>query len=75
MNVDKAYTIIRQLGTIFANALKERGHEVAGTSILMHGIGAYIKLELEGQDVELDEAYQVVMHDMMEAVRGKWKAA
>lgn len=75
METKLAYAMIRTLGQIFADALAKAGHAKPDTSILMHGIAAYSKLNLKGEDERLDEAYNVVMNDMMEAVRGSWKAA
>jgi hypothetical protein len=75
METKLAYAMIRNLGQIFADALAKAGHGKPDTSILMHGIAAYTKLNLKGEDERLDEAYNVVMTDMMEAVRGSWKAA
>ncbi len=75
MTTELAYSMIRTLGAIFADALAKAGHGKPDTSILMHGIAAYTKLSLEGEDAKLDEAYNIVMTDMMEAVRGSWKAA
>ena len=75
METKLAYGMIRTLGQIFADALAKAGHAKPDTSILMHGIAAYSKLNLKGEDERLDEAYNVVMNDMMEAVRVPWKAA
>lgn len=75
MTTDMAYSIIRVLGAIFADALKAAGKEKPDVSDLIHGIAAYHKLGIEGEDANVDEAYNIVMTDMMEAVRGSWKAA
>lgn len=75
METKLAYGMIRNLGQIFADALAKAGHAKPDTGILMHGIAAYSKLNLKGEDERLDEAYNVVMNDMMEAVRGSWKDA
>ena len=75
METKLAYGMIRTLGQIFADALANAGHAKPDTSILMHGIAAYSKLNLKGEDERLDEAYNVVMNNMMEAVRGSWRAA
>lgn len=75
METKLAYAMIRNLGQIFTDALAKAGHGKPDTSILMHGIAAYTKLNLKGEDERLDEAYNAVMTDMMEAVRGSWKAA
>ena len=74
MNIDTAYATIRQLGTIFKDALEKAGKPVDST-ILIHGLAAYTKLSLEGQDAELDAAYKIVIDDMINAVRGQWMAA
>ena len=74
MTTDLAYSMIRTLGAIFKDALEKAGKS-GDTTPLMHGIAAYTKLGLEGEDAKLDEAYNIVMTDMMEAVRGSWKAA
>ena len=60
--------------TLF-NALTKAGKGKPDVSPLMHGIAAYNKLNLKGEDAKLDEAYNIVTTDMMEAVRGSWKAA
>ena len=75
MTTDLAYSMIRTLGAIFADALTNAGHGKPDVSPTMHGLAAYTKLGLEGEDAKLDEAYKIVMNDMMEAVRGSWKAA
>jgi len=75
MTTDLAYSMIRTLGAIFADALTKAGHGKPDVSPLMHGIAAYSKLNLKGEDTQLDAAYDTVMNDMMEAVRGSWKAA
>ena len=75
MTTDLAYSMIRTLGAIFADALANAGHAKPDVSPLMHGIAAYNKLNLKGEDAQLDEAYDIVTNDMMEAVRGSWKAA
>ena len=74
MTTELAYSMIRTLGSIFKDALDKAGKSVDSTP-LMHGIAAYNKLNLKGEDAQLDEAYDIVMTDMMEAVRGSWKAA
>jgi len=74
MTTELAYSMINTLGAIFKDALDKAGKSVDSTP-LMHGLAAYTKLDLEGEDAKLDEAYKVVMNDMMEAVRGSWKAA
>lgn len=75
MTTELAYSMIRTLGQIFADALAKAGHAKPDVSVTMHGLAAYTKLGLEGEDAKLDEAYKIVMTDMMEAVRGSWKAA
>jgi len=75
METKLAYATIRNLGQIFADGLAKAGHAKPDTSILLHGIAAYSKLNLKGEDAKLDEAYNVVMNDMMEAVRGSWNAS
>ena len=75
MTTELAYSMIRTLGAIFADALTAAGHGKPDVSTTMHGLAAYTKLGLEGEDAKLDEAYNIVMTDMMEAVRGSWKAA
>jgi hypothetical protein len=75
MTTDLAYSMIRTLGSIFADALEKAGKGKPDVSPLMHGIAAYHKLNLKGEDAKLDEAYNIVTTDMMEAVRGSWKAA
>jgi hypothetical protein len=72
MNIDTAYTQIRTLGTIFRDALVKAGKPVDNT-VLIHGLAAYTKLNLEGQDAQLDAAYKMVMHDMMNAVHKEIK--
>jgi len=74
MTTELAYSMIRTLGSIFADALEKAGKPVDST-VLVHGIAAYNKLNLKGEDAQLDQAYNIVMNDMMEAVRGSWKAA
>ena len=74
MNIDTAYAQIRTLGTIFRDALIKAGKPVDNT-VLVHGLAAYTKLSLEGQDADLDAAYKIVMDDMINAVRGQWMAA
>jgi hypothetical protein len=74
MTTDLAYSMINTLGAIFKDALDKAGKSVDSTP-LMHGMAAYTKLNLKGEDAQLDEAYNIVMTDMMEAVRGSWKAA
>ena len=74
MTTELAYSMIRTLGSIFKDALDKAGKPVDSTP-LMHGIAAYHKLNLKGEDAKLDEAYNIVTTDMMEAVRGSWKAA
>lgn len=74
MTTELAYSMIRTLGSIFKDALDKAGKSVDSTP-LMHGIAAYHKLGLKGEDAKLDEAYNIVTTDMMEAVRGSWKAA
>jgi len=74
MTTELAYSMIRTLGAIFKDALDKAGKSVDST-VLMHGIAAYTKLGLEGEDAQLDEAYKIVTNDMMEAVRGSWKAS
>jgi hypothetical protein len=74
MTTELAYSMINTLGAIFKDALDKAGKSVDSTP-LMHGLAAYTKLGLEGEDAKLDEAYKIVMNDMMEAVRGSWKAA
>lgn len=75
MNIELAYAMIRNLGSVFAEALDKAGKGKPDVSVLIHGIAAYTKLSLKGEDDRLDEAYNIVMNDMMEAVRGSWKAA
>ena len=75
MTTDLAYSMIRTLGSIFGDALEKAGHGKPDVSPLMHGIAAYTKLNLKGEDEKLDTAYDIVTNDMMEAVRGSWKAA
>ena len=75
METKLAYGMIRNLGQNFADALAKAGHAKPDTDILMQGSAAYSKLNLKGEDGRLDEAYNVVMNDMMEAVRGSWKDA
>ena len=75
MATELAYSMIRTLGAIFADALTNAGHGKPDVSPLMHGIAAYTKLNLKGEDEKLDTAYDIVTNDMMEAVRGSWKAA
>lgn len=74
MNIDLAYSMINTLGAIFKDALDKAGKPVDST-VLMHGMAAYTKLNLKGEDAQLDAAYDLVMNDMMEAVRGQWSAA
>ena len=74
MTTELAYSMIRTLGSIFKDALDKAGKSVDSTP-LMHGIAAYHKLSLKGEDEKLDEAYNIVTTDMMEAVRGSWRAA
>ena len=74
MNTELAYSMINTLGAIFKDALEKAGKPV-DTTPLMHGLAAYTKLSLKGEDAKLDKAYEIVMTDMMEAVRGSWKAA
>jgi hypothetical protein len=73
MNIDLAYSMINTLGAIFKDALDKAGKSVDST-VLMHGMAAYTKLNLKGEDAQLDAAYDLVMNDMMEAVRGQWSA-
>jgi hypothetical protein len=68
MNIDNAYAQIRTLGTIFRDALIKAGKPVDST-VLVHGLAAYTKLNLKGEDAKLDTAYSMVMDDMMSAVR------
>jgi hypothetical protein len=68
MNIDTAYAQIRTLGTIFRDALVKAGKPVDNT-VLVHGLAAYTKLNLKGEDAQLDIAYSMVMDDMMNAVR------
>lgn len=68
MNIETAYAQIRQLGAIFKQALIDAGKPVDGTT-LTHGIGAYHKLNLKGEDAQLDKAYAMVMDDMVNACR------
>lgn len=68
MNIDTAYAQIRTLGTIFRDALIKAGKPVDNT-VLVHGLAAYTKLSLKGEDANLDAAYNIVMQDMMNAVR------
>ena len=75
METKSAYAMIRALGKVFETALTDKGYSKPATTILMAGIAAYNKLNLKGEDEQLDEAYDIVMNDMMEAVRGSWKAA
>lgn len=75
MEIKLAYAMIRNLGAVFAEALDKAGKCKPNVSVLVHGIAAYTKLNLKGEDARLDEAYSIVMGDMMEAVRGSWKAA
>lgn len=74
MKTDMAYSIIRTLGAIFADALKAAGKEKPDVSDLVHGIAAYNKLGIEGEDANVDEAYKIVTADMVNAVRAEWKA-
>lgn len=74
MTTDLAYSMINTLGAIFKDALDKAGKPV-DTTPLMHGLAAYTKLSLKGEDAQLDTAYDLVMTDMMEAVRGEWKAS
>ena len=74
MTTDLAYSMINTLGAIFKDALDKAGKSVDSTP-LMHGVAAYHKLSLKGEDAQLDTAYDLVMTDMMEAVRGEWKAS
>lgn len=74
MTTELAYSMINTLGAIFKDALDKAGKSVDSTP-LVHGLAAYIKLSLKGEDAQLDTAYDLVMTDMMEAVRGEWKAS
>ena len=53
METKLAYGMIRTLGQIFADALAKAGHAKPDTSILMHGIAAYSKLNLKGSNALL----------------------
>jgi hypothetical protein len=72
MNIDTAYAQIRQLGAIFKEALENAGKPVDST-LLVHGLAAYTKLNLNGENAELDTAYSIVMQDMVSAVRKELK--
>jgi hypothetical protein len=74
MKIENAYAMIRKLGDISAKELLRRGHGPFDSTPLVHGLAAYTNLGLEGEDAQLDTAYDLVMTDMMEAVRGEWKA-
>lgn len=75
MTAEKAYGMIRALGAIFGDALTAAGHDKPAATTLIAGIAAYNKLNLQGEDAELDKAYNICMTDMLEAVRGSWKAS
>jgi len=75
MTTESAYSMIRALGAIFGDALTAAGHDNPAATTLVGGIAAYNKLNLKGEDAQLDKAYNIVMTDMMEAVRGSWKAS
>ena len=68
MNIETAYAQIRHLGCIFQQALIKAGKQVDET-VLIQGIAAYHKLNLQGEDAQLDQAYAMVMEDMVNACR------
>ena len=75
MEKHTAYQQIKRLGEISAAELERRGYGKIDGSTLIHGLAAYTKLNLSGEDANLDKAYNIVFNDMMSAVRNSWKAA
>lgn len=75
MEKNTAFAQIKRLGEISAAELERRGYGKVEGSLLVHGLAAYTKLNLVGEDASLDKAYDIVFKDMMDAVRGSWKAA
>lgn len=74
IDVDGAYSELKELGHTFAIALAERGHDTK-ESDLMNGLAAYHMLKLEGENARLDAAHQLVMRDITDAMFERARAA
>lgn len=61
MTLSEAHSIIGSLGKAFAEAMIKFNHTMPDSSMLMHGLAAYIKLNLEGEWPQVDEAYNVII--------------
>lgn len=61
MTLSEAHSIIGSLGKAFSEAMIKFNHTMPDSSMLMHGLAAYIKLNLEGEWPQVDEAYNVII--------------
>jgi hypothetical protein len=61
MTLSEAHSIIGSIGNAFAEAMIKFNHTMPDSSMLMHGLAAYIKLNLEGEWPQVDEAYNVII--------------
>jgi hypothetical protein len=69
MTNSEAIELIRNLGNIFALALKDQtGQKPKSKSPLMNGIVAYEYLKLKGEREDLDEAIDIVVRIVYETV-------
>ena len=69
MTEEKAITLLKELGNIYAVALAEKGHNIDDKSDLMNGLAAYYILDLAGEFEDLDEGVDKVVRIVHEEVR------
>lgn len=68
MTHNQAIRMIRALGAAFADGLEAIDKEVPeGTSNLWNGLAAYTILKMEGQNDDLDRAYNRIVRDVTDA--------